>query len=154
MLSYPVSAASWHLENEDYGYKVLDKSCFLNKGTAIPIKLRQFFIEGVMQRGEKRNLLLTYKGKKYKAHIKMLTDEALLNPRTHLLWEPDFMELLAVTYPAYYKIMKSKERHERKPSDVILGITRVNGFTEYAVSFKGNRDSGDIIPISPEIPGT
>jgi hypothetical protein len=136
MLSYPISAASWNLENENYGYKVLDKSCFLNRGTAIPIKLRPFFIDGEMKRGEKRDLTLTFKGKKYKAHIKMLTDEALQKPRTHLLWEPDFMNLLAATYPAYYKIMKSKERHERKPSDAILGVTRVNGFTEYAVSFK------------------
>ncbi len=139
MLSFPISVASWHLDNENYGYKVLDKSCFLNRGTAVPIKLRPFFIDGEMTRGERRDLTLTYKGKKYKACIKMLTDKALLKPRTHLLWQPDFMELLAVTYPAYYKIMKSKERHERKPSDAILRVTRINGFTEYAASFKENK---------------
>lgn len=133
--TFPKSAASWYLEDANNGYKVLDKSAYKNRGTAIPIKLRSFFINGTMKRGERRAVTLSYNGKRYEAWIQMLTDAGAKNPRTHLLWGTDFMALLAETYPAHYRKAIANLKLSVENSKAILKLTRTSDFTEYEVSF-------------------
>lgn len=127
-----LSSFSWMIEGSASAFKVLDKSAFLHRGTGIPKEIRAFFLKTELKAGDSLPVSLIYQGNAYKVHIDM---EGQDTARTRLFWNSDFTSLLKSTFPHHYQQYSSNQSPEEQ---IILRLTRLNGFDSYEVSFSGD----------------
>lgn len=127
-----LSSFSWTINNKNTATKVLDKSAFLHRGTAIPVEIRPFFIEVDLKSGQKLQLNLLVGEESFDAHIEMDTQES---PRARLFWNSDFSKKLQKLFPYHYQMFKDDLKDS--VSELFMRFDRVDGFNSYIVSFTG-----------------
>jgi 5-methylcytosine-specific restriction protein A len=123
---------SWTIRDNNSAFKSLDKSTFLHRGTAIPIEIRHFFINGEMQSGQRIPVSLVCGGKTFDAHIEMDSQDI---PRTRLFWSSGFSKELRSLFPHHYHQYVGGLNEDL--SELIMGFNRVTGFEEYHITFTG-----------------
>lgn len=97
-VSYPIVAHSWTILFENVAIKHMDKSCFLHRGSVIPLEIRKFFGVENLKLGQKITVYFKYECKLYEAFISNLKHRDL----TRLFWKPDFSEVIRREFPDYY----------------------------------------------------
>jgi len=125
-------AYSWTLQDENTAIKVLDKSAFLHRGTGIPVEIRSFFVDDVMNPGERRDVALICNGKEYAAHIEIDHQES---PRTRLFWNADYVNMLKTTYPIHYQ--QYLEGKLDGSSGLLMRFERLEHFSKYRIILSG-----------------
>src|SRR5690606_19427246 len=97
----------------------------------IPIEVRPFFgLEG-FSRGEARDTVLVYNGKRYPAVFSRKIDKDSTG-RTQLHWHSDFEEVLRTELPKWYKFFEVTASHlEGGPE---LRFSKTDGENEYLVT--------------------
>lgn len=95
-----IESYSWTIINSQVAIKRLDRSAFHHNGTGVPIEVRPFFgIDGLL-RGETRDSVLIYNGKRYAAIFSRKRDNDSTG-RTQLHWHSDFEEVLRTELPKW-----------------------------------------------------
>lgn len=97
--SFPIESYSWKILSHSVFVKEVDRSVLLHNGTGIPTEIRSFFGIDDMAVGEHREAVLYHNRVPYKAHFVMGRQPA---PRTQLLWNNSFSELLQKAFPGPY----------------------------------------------------
>ena len=97
-LSFPIESYSWKILSETIAVKYLDKSSFLHHGTGIPADIRFFFNLEELKPDEKREIILTFKDKKFTASFQF----DAVHERIRLFWKSDFDKLLRDEFPNHY----------------------------------------------------
>lgn len=127
-----ISAFSWTIENKNSATKSLDKSAFLHRGTAIPVEIRPFFLDGDLKSGQKILLNLIVGEESFDAHIEMDMQES---PRARLFWNSDFSKKLRTRFPFHFQMFKDDLKDSA--SELFMRFERLDGFKSYGVSFSG-----------------
>lgn len=135
-----LSAFSWTINNKKTATKVLDKSAFLHKGTAIPVEIRPFFIEVDLKLGQKLQLNLLVGEEYFEAHIEMDTQES---PRARLFWNSSFSKKLQKLFPYHYQMYKDDLKDST--SELFMRFNRIDGYKVYEVSFSGELKQATIL---------
>ena len=82
---------SWNINNPITAIKTTDKSAFDYNGTGIPFAITPFFQVDNLELGNRRDIILRYKEKEYKAHI---IKENQRGGRARLFWQSDLTNVL------------------------------------------------------------
>lgn len=95
-MEYPRRFNSWVLVSEDTIVKEIDKSCFADNSSGIPVNVRPFFdIEEIVP-NERITIRLMYSAKEYSAELVMKETDS---KRTTLRWKNDFKIQLRREFP-------------------------------------------------------
>ena len=125
-----VTIDSWVIESNELAIKDLDRSAFLHFGTGIPKEIRSHFISGRIERGDKIPVQLHFEGDSFTAYIEM---DHQPTPRTRLMWQSDFAKIIQHQFPSHYS--EYKATNKRGCSGLLMRLQRLDGFSEYLVSF-------------------
>ena len=98
----PKDVFSWNIISETTIQKTLDKSAFVNHGTAIPHELISFFRVENPVGGEMHDILLKCGNQNYAARSSI---DKQPNPRARLFWKSDFDQMLQTAYPDIFEAM-------------------------------------------------
>lgn len=95
-----LSKHSWALKSNNIAMKKMDKSCFINNETGIPIDIRSFFEIDVMKENSNFQITLEFMKQDYLATIRKGLGE---KARTKLLWSSKLTEYVQMKYPNIYE---------------------------------------------------
>lgn len=122
---------SWTLVSDQVALKRLDRSAFYHNGTGVPIEVRPFFgLEG-FSKGESRDTVLIYHGKRYPAVFSRKKDKDSTG-RTQLHWHSDFERVLRIELPKWYKYFGVKASQVEDGPE--LRFSKADNKNEYLVT--------------------
>jgi 5-methylcytosine-specific restriction protein A len=104
--NYLVESFSWKVYTDDIAVKRMDKSCFVHRGTGIPIEIRLFFKVDDLTEANIKKVCLIHNDIKYKARIEIDSSKHL---RTRMFWHNDLSLVINETLEEWLEAFSQNE---------------------------------------------
>lgn len=104
--NYLRKSYSWKVYTDYIAVKRMDKSCFLHRGTGIPIEIRSFFKVEDLTEKKIRKICLIHNDIKYKARIEIDSSE---HHRTRMFWHNDLSLVINETLKGWSDAFSQKD---------------------------------------------
>lgn len=145
-----IQSYSWTILDHNTAIKRTDWSTFENKGTGIPVKIRDFFEIASFSAGDRQNIILRLNGEEYHAHFERTRSSA---QQTRLMWNTDVKEAFKTLYPNATETENYPDLVFHKKSHTEFDIEFIDPMIEYGEADMESLDLETVIETTNEVEG-